>query len=235
MLLTESKKRVLVFLATVCGHMEADRTADTPRSASSSESRIFLPGRKQAPIKRYWALLFFFFSLSAVFVGVFAGFWATSVRPVISLNSDDAYQKATCTVTGRRLEHDVSVGIHSVWRGELTVSYVHPERNETFMATVHDHITGVYGARAYARDFLLKHTVGEDISCYVEPSEPFYAATSRPQVVYSGVIFVCLVLGALGLASLAMMCVTAKGLIHFMRSMVWDETKGNWIEVKGSI
>jgi hypothetical protein len=208
---------------------------DSPRSNMSAGSRVFLPGRKQAPIKRYWALLFFFSALSATFVGVFTGYWSTSVAPVLALNADGAYIKEACTVTGRRLEHDVSVGIHSVWRGEVSVAYIHPDKNETFTAMIHDHITGVYGAREKARHFLLQHTVGSEISCYVEPSEPFYAASARPQVVYSSVIFICCVLGALGLASIAMMLVTLKGLVHFTRSMIWVESEGTWVEVTGSV
>ena len=122
---------------------DAAAANDTPRSVGSVGSRVFLPGRKQAPIKRYWALLFLFTSLSAVFVGLFVGYWSTSVAPVLALNADGAYVEKACTVIGRRLEHDVSVGIHSVWRGEVSVAYVHPEKNETFTATIHDHITGV--------------------------------------------------------------------------------------------
>ena len=124
-------------------NINAAAANDSPRSNGSVGSRIFLPGRKQAPIKRYWALLFSFTTLSAVFVGVFAGYWSTSVAPVLALNNDGAYVEKSCIVMGRRLEHDVSVGIHSVWRGEVSVAYLHPEKNETFTATIHDHITGV--------------------------------------------------------------------------------------------
>ena len=101
--------------------------------------------------------------------------------------------------------------------------------------TIHDHITGVYGSRAAATEFLLSHTVGSDIACYVNPSAPFYAASVRPQIVYSGVVFICCLLGTLSLVSVVMVLVTLKSFSHFLSSYLWDEEKGVWVEVKGSL
>lgn len=197
---------------------------------------IFLPGRKNNAIRRYWAILFFFTAASALFIGLFSGYWSTSVAPVLELNSAEpgTFEKMTCRVTSRRLEHDVSVGIHSVWRGEVTVAYL-DGNNDTLTATIHDHITGVYGSRTVATEFLLSHTVGKEIDCYVNPSAPFYAASVRPQIVYSGVVFICCLLGTLSLVSLVLVGVTLKSFSHFLSSYLWDEEKGVWVEVKGSL
>ena len=70
---------------------------DKKRVGQRSTRVIFLPGRKNNAIRRYWTMLFFFVAASALFIGLFSGYWSTSVAPVLELNSENP---AMCDTLG---------------------------------------------------------------------------------------------------------------------------------------
>lgn len=197
---------------------------------------IFTPGRKQISIRRYWFLLFVSVSLLATLSLFFNGFMRTSVLPVLDLNGDKFVQKI-CQIKKLKLEHDVSIGLHSVWRGELTLAYNYTTTaggTQSRTATAHSHVSGSYTNKEIANDFLEQHELlGKDglIECFVDYKSPYHATTIRPQVVYSSVIFALILLGVGILCTLWLLVVASVSFLRFVRNRVWDEERGVWMNI----
>ena len=211
-------------------------------NVQSPRQVIFTPGRKQQSIRRYWLLIFFTSIVLAILAAFLNGFWLTSVQPVINLNDETSYTTTTCNVVGIRLEHDVTIGLHTSWRGELTVIYNRTKTATTTSsnalntrtATIHDHITGIYGSFEFATTFLDRYEIGQQIKCYVNEKKPYYATAKLPQAVYSIIIFSCLLLGIGIIAFVLLLIITLYSFAKFVKTKEWNEDKGSWVQITTS-
>jgi hypothetical protein len=230
-----SKSQIKFFFGEDQKSCKKMSTATTPPIGSIGDAPphqiIFTPGRKQVSIRRYWFLIFVLSLVVAILASLLNGFLLTSIIPVLNLNSNNVkYSKTLCNVTGIKLQNDVTIGLRSVWRGELTVNYL-DDAVKTRTATVFDHVSGMYSNKIWASKFLDKYAVDDTIECYVDASAPYQAVTRRPQAVYSSVIFACLLIGVGVLAASIFLCITIVSFAKFVKSREWDECRGVWVSV----
>jgi hypothetical protein len=202
-------------------------------------AQFLMPNKKQISIRRYWYLLCLSTALLAILTSFLNGYIQTSITPVLGLAHN--YQHTQCKVVGIKLQHDVSIGLHSSFRGELSVVYNRTQSSNSESksipvassthATIHHHITGSYTTKKEATMFLNKYAIDQTIDCYTDKDSPYHATTSIDQYVFSSILVIVFILALFMVIVLLFICVTLKSFNHFVQKREWDAARGVWIQL----
>ena len=191
-------------------------------------NRVFPPGKKEQGIRRYAMFMLLLFVVDAFVWGVFSGVYITSVAPVVALNDGVSFTEARCTCTAYTLQHDVSVGFVSSFRGEITAFYNDTTSGRLRYVQIHDTVTGIYGSLGWATNFLDRFSIGGDFECFINKSQRYYAAI-KPEGVMGSIVFLLVVLGLMGVTIFYALLRTFGSYIKFRREYEWDEKQEVWI------
>jgi hypothetical protein len=211
-----------------------DELLDDAENNSTLISNLFPRSPRAIGKRRYLMVICAGFTLTAFFTFLFVSYFVVSVEPIHLLSDKTVYQERRCLVLSQNLHHDVTVGLGSTWRGELTVRYNMTAGVETPMvATVHELVTGQLGYQTTALQFLRRadHQIGTTFPCLVDVANlPYFAAPVSPtQEVARSVIASMTIIMIIDVMVTFLAFRSLYNFYIFARYYTWNADQNVWI------